>query len=152
MMARYVNLFEKKRSSAEKLDYLGAVVGKLAGENDLSDDDVNDIDFFLEKVSDNLGDLDLEDSFASHEGVLSALVAAVKRFCAAATPASSSANVMLHETYEKVILMIVGVIESGPRLRTLVDTLDGMKLLVPLIEYLAAALPLDTSYSTQVTI
>jgi hypothetical protein len=51
-----------------------------------------------------------------------------------------------------VVLQLTAVIETGTRLRTVVDTLVRTQLLVPLIESLAAILPKDTYYVTQVRI
>jgi hypothetical protein len=116
MSARYVEEFARKRNTEEKLNYVSEVLEKLAAD-DVCEDDAHDVDGFLEQVQDELDGLAV--AVASHEGLLSAMVTVVKLFRAAVTPAPAGAavNIMVHDTYEKVVYSVAKypLLETPPQ-------------------------------------
>ena len=147
---QYFKQFERKKTPRDKLDFTSSVLAKLA-KFQVYDKNAKEADDFFEAILPIL-ETDLIEAGAGHDAFVASLVKIACGYSKALSPEAEEEEdgFFFHETYDKAILIIVGMMENSSSLKIFFETLRGQDLVVPFAHALGGILPLDISYITQV--
>ena len=114
-------------------------------------EDAKDADNFFDKILPLL-ESDLIDAAAGHDAFIASLVTIARGYSKALTPEAEEEEegFFFHDSYEKALILIIGMMESSSCLKVFFETLRSQDLVVPFSQALGSILPLDISYTTQV--
>lgn len=146
---QYFKQFERKKSPKDKLDFASKILAKLAKFQVY--EDAKDADNFFDKILPLL-ESDLIDAAAGHDAFIASLVTIARGYSKALTPEAEEEEegFFFHESYEKALILIVGMMENSSCMKVFFETLRSQDLVVPFSQALGSILPLDISYITQV--
>jgi len=173
---QYFKQFERKKSAKDKLDFASKILAKLAKFQVYEDakdagklpssfslltllsislcsppfQQMHPQDNFFDKIMPLL-ESDLIDAASGHDAFIASLVTIARGYSKALTPeAEEEEGFFFHESYEKALILIVGMMENSSCLKVFFETLRSQDLIVPFSQALGSMLPLDISYTTQV--